>query len=256
MDLTLPSQQPNGTQEIDGQLDNAFAILMRKQKEEREGIVVEDDEEEIVNNDDNVQYEIDESIEDDDEEDEEERLYECVFQALTVWRDIQATDIANRQGTRKNPQGIIKNALLRKLAGSRPTTIDEMNEFREAEVADLANKNMLNKFAYALVSKIEQAVFHFHNNEENPYTQTQRQQETQGNNLNSGGDPYEFRATPASNTNGPRPASQMMTMMQQRPNNLQYSGGDPKRQRLMLDNNTESPQWLEPNRGRGGGVNE
>ena len=255
VDLTLPSQQPNGTQEIDGQLDNAFAILMRKQKEEREGIVVEDDEEEIVNNDDNVQYEIDESIEDDDEEDEEERLYECVFQALTVWRDIQATDIANRQGTRKNPQGIIKNALLRKLAGSRPTTIDEMNEFREAEVADLANRSMLNKFAYDLVSKIEQAVFHFHNNEENPYTQTQRQQETQGNNLNSG-DPYEFKATPASNTNnGPRPASQMMTMMQQQPNNLQYSGGDPKRQRLMLDNNTE-PQWLEPNRGKGGGVNE
>ena len=228
VDLTLPSQQPNGTQEIDGQLDNAFAILMRKQKEEREGIVVEDDEEEIVNNDDNVQYEIDESIEDDDEEDEEERLYECVFQALTVWRDIQATDIANRQGTKKNPQGIIKNALLRKLAGSRPTTIDEMNEFREGEVADLANKNMLNKFAYDLVSKIEQAVFHFHNNEENPYTQTQRQQETQGNNLNSG-DPYEFKATPASNTNnGPRPASQMMTMMQQQPNNLQYSGGTQK----------------------------
>ena len=130
-----------------------------------------------------------------------------------------------------------------------------MNEFREAEVADLANKNMLNKFAYDLVSKIEQAVFHFHNNEENPYTQTQRQQETQGNNLNSG-DPYEFKATPASNTNGLRPASQMMTMMQQQPNNLQYSGGDPKRQRLMLDNNTESPQWLEPNRGKRGGVNE
>ena len=70
-----------------------------------------------MNNDDNVQYEIDESIEDDDEEDEEERLYECVFQALTVWRDIQATDIANRHGTRKNPQGVIKSALLRKLAG-------------------------------------------------------------------------------------------------------------------------------------------
>ena len=103
-----------------------------------------------------------------------------------------------------------------------------MNEFREAEVSDLANKNMLNKFAYDLVSKIEQAVFHFHNNEENPYTQTQRQQETHETTSTAGAIQTKFRATPASNTNGPRPASQMMTMMQQQPNNLQYSGGTQK----------------------------
>ena len=141
-----------------------------------------------MNNDDNVQYEVDESIEDDDEEDEEERLYECVFPGAHGVERYPSH--RHRQQTR-HPQKSARchqKCFTPQTCGSRPTTtIDEMNEFREAEVSDLANKNMLNKFAYDLVSKIEQAVFHFHNNEENPYTQTQRQQETQGNNLNNNG---------------------------------------------------------------------
>ena len=245
VDLTLPSQQANGTQEIDGQIDNAFEILMNKQREEQEGVViVQDDENEVMNNDDNAQFEINDSIEDDDEGDEDEKMYQVVYAALEVWRDHQATITANRTGNKKNPQGIIKNALLRKLAGSRPTTIKEMEEFKENEIIDLGNRNMVGKHAADLVSKIEQALFHYHNNEENPFTQTQRLQETQGNNniINSGGDPYEFRATPASNNNA-RPASQVI-----RQNDLQNT--DPKRQRLMNNaNDTESPAWQEPNRG-------
>ena len=117
-----------------------------------------------------------------------------------------------------------------------------MEEFRQNEVTDLANKNMLRKYESDLTSKIEQAILHFNNNEENPYTQMQRQQTQQhGNNVNNNnGDPYEFRATPATAI---RPASQMC-------NTLQHS--DPKRQRLLSDNNNnnnvESPMWNEPTR--------
>ena len=239
VDSMLPIEQPNNTQEVDGKIDDAFRVIM-KSRGEREVVVVDGEDEQFGNDDTDAENEVVDAIEDDDGEDDG-KLYQCVFEALEVWRDFQATAMANRTGYRKNLQGVIKNALLRKLASSRPTTSQAMEEFRQNEVTDLANKNMLRKFESDLTSKIEQAILHFNNNEENPYTQTQRQQTQQlGNNVNNNnGDPYEFRATPATAI---RPASQIC-------NTLQHS--DPKRQRLLSDNNNnniESPMWNEPTR--------
>ena len=61
-----------------------------------------------MNNDDtDAENEIVDAIEDDDGEDDG-KLYQCVFEALEVWRDFQATEMANRTGTAKSAS-VIKN---------------------------------------------------------------------------------------------------------------------------------------------------
>ena len=69
----LPIEQPNNTQEVDGQIDDAFRVIM-KSRGEREVVVVDGEDEQFGNDDTDAENEVVDAIEDDDGEDDGKQL--------------------------------------------------------------------------------------------------------------------------------------------------------------------------------------